>query len=211
MPASNPPKRSQPTPHQGLDVRERILAVADEHFYVQGYGQTGVNQIIKDAAVAKASFYNHFPAKEDLAEAYLRARHQQWFESFDVALKTASTPRDRVIAPFLMLERWLPSVNFRGCAFINFMGERALPERLKACVQEHKRSLLLVLEGVVADYVADTVLSLSAQHLVLLFEGAIVQAQIFQNDAPLKAATSACLSLLEDNRGRSQKVRKKVS
>ncbi|MFT6754704.1 MAG: AcrR family transcriptional regulator, partial [Urechidicola sp.] len=48
-------------------VKERIIATASDLFYNQGYNQTGINQIISEAGVAKASLYQHFRSKEDIA------------------------------------------------------------------------------------------------------------------------------------------------
>jgi AcrR family transcriptional regulator len=47
-------------------VKERILSTATRLFYSHGAKNTGINQIIEEAGVAKASFYQHFPSKEDL-------------------------------------------------------------------------------------------------------------------------------------------------
>ncbi|MBN1699362.1 MAG: TetR/AcrR family transcriptional regulator [Spirochaetales bacterium] len=48
------------------NVRHRILDVAARLFYNQGTKHTGINQIIAESKVAKASFYQYFPSKEDL-------------------------------------------------------------------------------------------------------------------------------------------------
>jgi AcrR family transcriptional regulator len=53
------------------NVRERILDVATRLFYNQGTKHTGINQIIAESRVAKASFYQYFPSKEDLIIACL--------------------------------------------------------------------------------------------------------------------------------------------
>jgi len=47
-------------------VKERIILKATELFYARGIHNTGINQIIKESKVAKASFYQHFPSKDDL-------------------------------------------------------------------------------------------------------------------------------------------------
>ena len=52
--------------------RERILETAQNLFIHQGFRSTGINQIIKEAKVARASFYDHFPSKDDLGLAYLQ-------------------------------------------------------------------------------------------------------------------------------------------
>ncbi len=49
-----------------LSVKKRILRKASELFYIQGAKATGINQIIKESEVAKASFYQYFPSKNDL-------------------------------------------------------------------------------------------------------------------------------------------------
>ena len=48
------------------------MSVAADLFYKQGYRATGVNEVIEKSGVAKATFYSHFPSKDDLALAYLR-------------------------------------------------------------------------------------------------------------------------------------------
>jgi AcrR family transcriptional regulator len=59
--------------------KERIVATTFDLFAKQGYNSTGINQIIADAGVAKASFYLHFKSKEDLCVEFLNVRHEYWF------------------------------------------------------------------------------------------------------------------------------------
>ena len=47
-------------------TRERLITTAAELFWRQGYSQTGVNEIIKQAGATSGSFYHFFPTKEDL-------------------------------------------------------------------------------------------------------------------------------------------------
>jgi AcrR family transcriptional regulator len=49
-----------------INVRDRVLLTAMRLFYSQGIKSTGVNQIIDESHVAKASFYKYFPSKRDL-------------------------------------------------------------------------------------------------------------------------------------------------
>ena len=49
-----------------MGPRERIIEKALILFYLQGANNTGINQIIKESGVAKASFYDHFSSKDDL-------------------------------------------------------------------------------------------------------------------------------------------------
>jgi AcrR family transcriptional regulator len=52
-------------------ARERILDAAFRLFYARGIRAVGVDLIIAESGVAKATFYKHFPAKDDLVLAYL--------------------------------------------------------------------------------------------------------------------------------------------
>ncbi len=48
------------------ETRERILSVAREMLISRGYGATTLEEIAETADVAKATFYNYFPNKDDL-------------------------------------------------------------------------------------------------------------------------------------------------
>ena len=61
-----------------IPVRDRILNTATRLFYRQGVKNTGINQIIAESKVAKASFYQHFPSKKQLILSCL--------EEYDVSL-----------------------------------------------------------------------------------------------------------------------------
>ncbi len=53
-------------------VKDKIVFTALVLFYEQGIHHTGINQIIEASDVAKASFYHHFPSKDDLVDECLR-------------------------------------------------------------------------------------------------------------------------------------------
>ncbi|HFK5573656.1 TPA: TetR/AcrR family transcriptional regulator, partial [Elizabethkingia anophelis] len=46
--------------------RERLLEAASLLFHTQGYNNTGINQIVIESKVSKASFYDHFKSKDEL-------------------------------------------------------------------------------------------------------------------------------------------------
>ena len=60
-------------------ARQRILDAAFRLFYARGIRAVGVDTIIAESGVAKATFYKHFPAKDDLVVAYLDRVDGIWF------------------------------------------------------------------------------------------------------------------------------------
>ena len=103
--------------------RERILEVATDLFYNQGYRATGINEVIEKSGVAKATFYNHFPSKDDLCKASLQILSERELNFIDSYISTAKTPEARFMAVIQTLEPWAKDTKFRGCAFINIAAE----------------------------------------------------------------------------------------
>ena len=103
--------------------RERILETASELFYTQGYRATGINEVIKQSGVAKATFYNHFPAKDDLCLAYLELHSDAEKRSINEQIQAKRTPRAKFLAVIEAILPWLESNNLRGCEYLNTVAE----------------------------------------------------------------------------------------
>ena len=58
-------------------TRERIVDAAIELFIAQGYDATTVDQIAAAADVARGTFFNHFPGKEDVTHAWIERRRDE--------------------------------------------------------------------------------------------------------------------------------------
>lgn len=61
--------REGETVRKGEMRRAKILSVAEEMFYQNGYENTTVNSIIAALELSKGGFYHHFESKETLLEA----------------------------------------------------------------------------------------------------------------------------------------------
>jgi hypothetical protein len=46
-------------------ARERLLDTAARIFYAEGINTVGVHRIVEEAGVTLATFYRHFPSKQD--------------------------------------------------------------------------------------------------------------------------------------------------
>jgi AcrR family transcriptional regulator len=107
-----------------VSVRDRILAVASDLFRKQGYSETGINQILEESSSARASFYQHFPSKEDLGIAYLRESYgAQQFELLDYLKKRNPHPRNFMKSWVRVLKMEARRENLYGCAMANLRAQ----------------------------------------------------------------------------------------
>ena len=127
-------------------VRARILNVASKLFYEQGYHSTGINQIIEEAEIAKASLYNHFPSKTDVLLAYLEEAHDVWFEKLGALLAPVHDPRKKILALFDERIDSQVKSDFGGCRFIKISIEVAKHDpRVFAIVSQQKSRLKILI------------------------------------------------------------------
>jgi AcrR family transcriptional regulator len=108
--------------------RERILTVAADLFYRQGYRATGINEVIRKSGVAKATFYNHFPTKDDLGLAYLRQAMEREVVHVENFIHAANRPLERFLSVMRSVVPWLEETDFRGCPFVNMASEIPDPD-----------------------------------------------------------------------------------
>jgi AcrR family transcriptional regulator len=106
-----------------LSARERMLETAAELFYKQGYRATGISEVIEKAEVAKATFYAHFPTKDDLCLAYLKERNSNEAQEILDFVATRKTPLARFYGVMDSIESWAKRTEYRGCQFINMVPE----------------------------------------------------------------------------------------
>ncbi len=132
--------------------------------------------MIAESGVTKATFYRHFPSKNHLIREFLEYRHQRWMAWF---IDSLTRHGGEINALLPALAEWLCDKNFRGCAFINSVGEvgGTLPEVLDISCR-HKQD--------VADVIASLLppsryRKLNAQSLAVAVDGAIVRAQFDQS------------------------------
>ena len=75
-------------------AREKILEVAGGLFFQYGYRAIGIDMIIAESQIAKATLYRHFKSKDDLIVAYLQDMNRQFWVWFDGATAPHDDPKD---------------------------------------------------------------------------------------------------------------------
>ena len=115
-------------PAKNSAPRERLLDAAARIFYAEGINTVGVARIVEEAGVTLATFYRHFPSKQDLILAYLQRVHDDFDSRAAAAREAAKDPGDmlRLIGNNITAQLFEP--DFRGCAFINAASEFEDPD-----------------------------------------------------------------------------------
>jgi AcrR family transcriptional regulator len=171
-------------PAKVSEPRTRLLETASALFYREGVNNVGVDRIVSEANVTRATFYRHFPSKEQLVLAYLQAAHDAISARMAPALAIAD-PRERLRALADDIAAQIKSPEFRGCAFIKAADEFDDPDApVRQAVAAHRKWFLKVVRTAFAD--ADTPAPANpARHFVTLRDGAMVGAYL---DGPKQAA-----------------------
>ncbi|GGS80763.1 TetR family transcriptional regulator [Planobispora rosea] len=158
--------------HRKSPARTRVLDTAARLFYAEGVHSVGIDRIIAEAGVAKATFYHHFPSKDELVRAYL-AEQSQAQRTAAAGLPTRE-PREAVTALFEFMCRVGVSPGYRGCSFLNAAAEYPDPAHpVRRVIDEHRAWL----RGLFRDLLADDGHPdprRTADILVLLRDGIVV-------------------------------------
>lgn len=177
-----------PTP-----ARDRLVATADRLFYRHGLRAVGIDRVIAEAGVAKATLYAHFPTKDDLIVAVLRHREAELTTFLTAARdRHAAAGADPLGAFFAALKDWFRSDGFRGCAFLNAAVELADPDHPGSeYVRGYRRRFRALLAGLVRPAG-----KAALPALLMLVDGAIMAALLDGSPAAADTALAAARRLL---------------
>jgi AcrR family transcriptional regulator len=173
-------------------ARERILEAAFALFYARGIRAVGVDLIIAESGVAKATFYKHFPAKDDLVVAYLDKVDGVWTHQLHQAAAAAGPdPAGQLVGMFDALRTACRREGYRGCAFINAAAESQPGTAVHDRTVAHKTAVLSWVRGLAEQAGARDPDSL-ARSLTLLLDGGLASGSLDAGpDAPEAAKASA--------------------
>lgn len=172
-------------------ARERILLAAHDLFYRDGIRATGIDRVIAESGVTKVTFYRHFPSKNDLIRAYLEYRHARWMAWFTAALARHGGGAAALVPT---LSEWFADEHYRGCAFINSVGELGgtMPEVVDI-TRRHKEDVTQVIARLLP---ARKERMKDAQALAVAVDGAVIRAQFDGSPHAALAALDRILASL---------------
>jgi AcrR family transcriptional regulator len=186
-----------PPPVAPAAARERILQSAFRLFYARGLRAVGVDTIIAESGVAKATFYKHFPAKDALIVAYLDRVDGVWTGQLRAAAEAAGpAPVDQLVGLFDALGTACRRDGYRGCAFINAAAESAPGTGPHERTVAHKQQVLEWLRDLARSAGAERPERL-ARSLALLLDGALSSGALDADPEAAEAARATAALLVE--------------
>lgn len=160
------------------EARTRLLTTASRLFYTEGLRAVGIDRVIAEAQVTRATLYRHFPSKDDLLVAYLSQIDEKIRERVAAARASSDDPDVviRRIAEDIADE--IRGKGFRGCAFLNAAAEYPDTEHpVHRAVLAHREWLL---ETMIELFTQTGKIDAepAARHFVMLRDGAMVSGSL---------------------------------
>ena len=129
-------------------AKVRILETADDLFYSEGVHTVGVDRIIAEAHVTKATFYKYFRSKDALIVAYVQGRDKHTRDFVQSLESRFDTPERRLRAFVSSVSNDLMNTNFQGGAFINAAAQFTDPMHpVRIAVTDHREWFATTLEN----------------------------------------------------------------
>ncbi|KRB78663.1 hypothetical protein ASE01_05305 [Nocardioides sp. Root190] len=190
MPDAPPPRTDKVS-----EPRERLLRTATRLFYAEGINGVGVDRVLAEAGVTRATMYRHFPGKEALVVAYLEHEDATIRGLFAAAADAAATadlgPRDLLGLVIDGVADDATRLHTRGCPFINASAE--FPDAdgpVRQVVRQHRDWFRATLTAIATGAeVADPAATAAA--LVLLRDAMLVGSYLDGRDVATDFRTTA--------------------
>ena len=174
------------------EINNHIVTTASRLFYEQGYNSTGINEIIAEAGVAKATLYNHFKSKDDICIAFLQHKNNAFIASLSSYCDLKKEGDARILAIFDFLLDFYNGDSFNGCWCINTMAEiPKTKQTIKLEIQQQKQGLIQFITNSIQKNkpaLTEEQSNVLAKQLYLLYEGAVAESYLQEQSWPITEA-----------------------
>ena len=190
-------------------VKERILGRAAELFYRRGFTGTGVREIIKGARTVPASFYDHFPSKDNLGVAYVEEKGRLLTRNLTTLAARTKSVKELLHAWVAFKKDQIARKKFLGCPVAGFAyqaGElpAAHQKSARAITETWAAHLREVFEDAVKagelNKKADT--ARMAREVLLVYEGSLAMWKLTRDDDYIDDMERGLLEVYERYRAR---------
>lgn len=175
-------------------ILDHIIDTAGSLFYREGTKSVGVDRIILEAGIAKATMYRYFSGKDALVAVCLQRRHNRVMEALQSGIgKVRPGGHARVLKVFDLLSDRAESPEFRGCAFMLAVAENETSDEVRRIAHAHKDAMLaLFISLLPSDWLCA---AKTGAQLNLLYDGAMAQILV-QRDPKAALLAKQCAETL---------------
>lgn len=183
-----------------LDIRQHIIETAARLFYQNGYNLTGINEIIREANIAKATLYHHFKSKDEICIAYLQHKNNTFLKEFKTYISKSKSGEAQILAIFDFLHNFFKDKDFNGCWCINTLSE--LPRdkpHIHNEIKKQKQNLLIYIQELIENnYTLESKKNYTdlARQIYLLYEGAVAESHLHGKKWPIQSAKLICSKII---------------
>lgn len=183
------------------DVKQNIVETASFLFYKNGYNSTGINEIIAEANIAKATLYNHFKSKEEICIAYLKYKNTTFLEDISEFASSKKSGITQILSIFDFLQLFFKDKDFNGCWCIKTVAE--IPrenQNIRSEIIKSKSDFIKLISELVETNLKEKSKkerTSIAKQIYLLYEGAVAESHLHQKDWPIKEAKNLCVKIIQ--------------
>ncbi|MDH5720726.1 MAG: TetR/AcrR family transcriptional regulator [Spirochaetia bacterium] len=110
-------------------LKTELLEAASSLFYLNGYANTGISEIIKKAGTNKTTFYQKYESKNDLGRKYILSFYRRILKTLLNFMKTSANVEDFLTKWFKFIKKNIQkNIEFNGCPVANYHGQLKFSE-----------------------------------------------------------------------------------
>ena len=177
---------------------QRLLDTATKLFLREGIRAVGIDRILDEAAVARASLYHAYGSKDGLITAFLEDLDAKDRDAYTRAASRVSDPVERALLVFDAAATSAARRGYRGCPYLNALTE--FPDHrhpLAAVVRRHRAWM----HGIWVEALAtrpDEGRAAAIAHLTLLYDGGLAGSKFSRSPEPVRLARTLAAAVLQE-------------
>jgi len=180
------------------NIREKILSVATTLFETRGIHASGVDTIIAESGVAKATLYKYFPSKNELIIEYLKEKSNRFYAWINLKLEdTKGDSRNILFQLCDLYEQWITTPEFNGLPFhigsVEFPDPAHPVHHFSIELSNELQQYLSKLAEMAGVKDAQTL----GQQLTIIFEGGALIERLSPGSGAAKRARNAAITLIK--------------
>lgn len=172
---------------------QRLLDAASNLFAAQGIRAVGIDTILREAGVAKASLYSSYGSKDALVIAYLNRLDQADRNRWESKTSGLDDPVDKLLSFFDLAAAAARKRQFRGCLYANAATE--FPGDTLEPVRAHRLWMRRLLTELLRDAEVPDAAAV-AQRIQLIYDGALTASKLERSAAPITLARQMAVELI---------------